>query len=426
MFIAHFDAVVSYYLCLNPDVPATESGCPAEDTVFIKTVTVKGLSKKVKVSALDVTFDVWKGIAKSIEGDFTGCYHKVTGDGDGSLSDCAWAATWLPLGGPLGKITEAIRSVDAAMRSGKGVEDALKALKALDVDAKTLAEIERQAKVYEEARTACSVNSFPGSTEVLLANGGHKALRDVRVGDLLLATDPATGRAQGEPVTRTFHHVTEDLVDVALTDGGHLTSTPGHRFFVIGRGWILVSDLRRGDGLRSPDGAVRTVAALLDREQLRPRAVYDLTVSGLHTFYAVAGASPVLVHNCDDLVADAQRFPGLAHSLDEHTAGYVSRARAVELATGKSSLKNGVFVDLQTAQQVVDYALAGKAQEIANWLRGNQQQKVLTGSFGAKNSLGYVAHADGTFTDAGNAYRIILKRAPGHRFGYYVYTAFPV
>ncbi|MEU8690466.1 hypothetical protein [Streptomyces sp. NPDC048665] len=54
------------------------------------------------------------------------------------------------------------------------------------------------------------------------------------------------------------------------------------------------------------------MAALLDQRQAAPRTVYDLTVSGLHTFYAVAGSSPVLVHNCNNLVADAGEFPGQA------------------------------------------------------------------------------------------------------------------
>jgi hypothetical protein len=58
VYIAHFDAVVSCYLCLNPDVPATESGCPAEDLVVLKTVTIKGQSKRVKIAALDATLDL--------------------------------------------------------------------------------------------------------------------------------------------------------------------------------------------------------------------------------------------------------------------------------------------------------------------------------------------------------------------------------
>ncbi|WP_241741219.1 RICIN domain-containing protein [Streptomyces sp. L2] len=436
VFIAHFDAVVSYYLCLNPDVPATESGCPAENTVFLKTVTVKGLSKKVKVSALDVTFDVWKGIAKSIEGDFTGCYHKVTGDGDGSLSDCAWAATWLPLGGPLGKITEAIRSVDAAMRSGKGVEDALKALKALDVDAKTLADIEHQAEVYEEARTACSVNSFPGTTQVVLANGSRKTLRDVRIGDLLLAIDPATGRAQGEPVTRTFHHTTVDLVDIVLTGGGHLTSTPGHRFYVTDHGWTLASDLRRGDALPGPDGTVRTVAALYDRHEAAPRTVYDLTVSELHTFYAVAGSSPVLVHNCDNLALDETQFRD-AHTLAEHVRPNEQEAKALAARKTRESGRptaNSVWLDEATAQKVLDFALEKNASRISTWMRrqGGSVELKLSGTFGSEGtSLGKVYWGDRPTVDAGNGFFLKLVKAPRrdgmpkHPRGYYVQTFYP-
>ncbi|MFD8814311.1 polymorphic toxin-type HINT domain-containing protein, partial [Streptomyces sp. NPDC059627] len=429
VYKVHFDAVVSYYLCDNPEVPATEAGCPAEDTIFLKTMTFKDLTKTVKVSAWDVTKDVWKGIYKSLIGDFTGCYHKATGSGDGSYGDCAWAATWLPLGGPIAKITEAIRAVDAAMRTGEGVRDALKALKALDVDAQTLADIERSVDVYEEARTACPVNSFPGTTEVVLADGSRKAIRDVRYGDLLLATDPATGRTLGEPVTDTFSHSARVLLDIALADGGHLTSTPGHRFYVDGRGWTLASDLRADDSLRAPDGSLRTVAAVLDRNDAAPRSVYDLTVSGLHTFYVVAGTTPVLVHNCNNLVADAREFSGLAHTLDEHTAGtavgYVtSEDMAKRLAVSKGG-PNGVFKDLATAQAVVDHALTSKAAEIQKWLRGSAREKPLTGTFGA-DSLGYVAKTDDTVSAAGNGYKVVLKRAKGHKNGFYVYTAFPV
>jgi hypothetical protein len=104
-----------------------------------------------------------------------------------------------------------------------------------------------------------------------------------------------------------------------------------------------------------------------------------------------------------------------------------SQAEAFALAASKNS-PNGVFTDLQTAQQVVDYAIADKAGEITKWLRNKkQQEKVWEGTFGARNSLGWVAHPDGkTITQAGNRYRIMLKRAPGHKRGYYVYTAFPL
>ncbi|WP_406216663.1 ricin-type beta-trefoil lectin domain protein [Streptomyces canus] len=427
VFEVHFDATVSYYFCDNPDVPATESGCPAEDTFFLTTKPFKDLKKKVTISSWEATKDLWKGIFDSIIGDFTGCYHKMTSaDDGGSYGDCAWAATWLPLGGPIARVTEAIRAVDAAMRTGIGVADALKALRTLDVDARTLNEIERSARVYEDLRTACPVNSFPGGTEVVLADGGRKAIRDVRDGDLLLATDPATGWTMGEPVTRTFSHPTQDLLDITLAGGGSLTSTPGHRFHVVGRGWTLASDLRAGDRLRTTDGTSHTVASVADKDMVAPRTVYDLTVSGLHTFYAVAGNTPVLVHNCNNLVADANEFRGVAHVLDEHTAGvgagFVSEERAFELAAEKGV--NGVFKDLATAQAVVEDCLKSKAGEIQTWLRGKSREKTLTGKFGA-DSLGYVAKADRSTAPAGNAYTIIIKRMKGHKNGFYVHTAYP-
>ncbi|WP_241757287.1 RICIN domain-containing protein [Streptomyces sp. WAC00263] len=431
VYKVHFDAVVSYYLCTNPDVPATEAGCPAEDTVFLKTLPFTNLTKTVKVSAWDMTKDIWKGIYESIIGDFTGCYHKFNGDGEGSYGDCAWAATWLPLGGPIAKIADGIRAVDAAMRTGVGVSDAMKALRVLDVDARTLAEIERSANVYEEARTACRANSFPGGTKVVLADGSRKAIRDVRFGDLLLATDPVTGRTQGEPVTRTFHHTTVDLVDVALADGGRLTSTPGHRFFVTGRGWTLASDLHAGDSLRSPDGTLRTVSAALDRNDSTPRTVYDLTVSGLHTFYAVAGSSPVLIHNCNDIVFDEEKFPGQAHTLDEHVRP--EKEEAVDLARAKtekfgSDTPNSVWVNQETAQKIVDFALKDKAGKITKWLRERKSNELTwRGTFGPKDSsLGTVYYANGTEKAAGNGFTIKIVRAPDkHKYGYYVQTCFP-
>ncbi|MEU6067662.1 MULTISPECIES: hypothetical protein [Streptomyces] len=81
----------------------------------------------------------------------------------------------------------------------------------------------------------------------------------------------------------------------------------------------------------------------------------------------------VLVHNCNDLAADAQKFPGQAHTLDEHGAGNVTPQRAKELAEAKTEklgyvVPNSLFIDEQTVQQVVDYALANNANRIRKWL----------------------------------------------------------
>ncbi|MGW3851296.1 polymorphic toxin-type HINT domain-containing protein [Streptomyces fagopyri] len=87
-------------------------------------------------------------------------------------------------------------------------------------------------------------------------------------------------------------------MDITVADGGKLASTASHKFHVVDRGWTPVSDLHVGDRLRTPDGSAHPVTALLDRSGLTPRTVYDLTVDDLHTFFVLAGATPILVHNC--------------------------------------------------------------------------------------------------------------------------------
>jgi len=430
-----YKAVLDLYLCSAQGIDPQKLMCPTEATTYIGEVKTDELSQEV---THNITIAEWQDGVDPIDilfGSWISCAEKFSsGFESGSWTGCAWASldvASLFAGKIIRPIAEALRAVDAAFVTGIGVRDAFKALKTLEgVDAAAIAAIEREVSIYEEVRTACSVNSFPGTTEVVMADGSRKALRDVRTGDLLLASDPETERTQGEPVTRTFQHGATDLVDVTLTDGGRLTSTPGHRFFVTRRGWTLASGVRPGDVLPTPDG-VRTVAALADRHEASPRTVYDLTVSGLHTFYAVAGDSPVLVHNCNDLVFDGKKFAGLAHTLDEHTEGVVSIQRAVELAIEKTrkyghTTPNSLFIDQQTAQQVVDYALANHANKIKHWLTKTRNPDLdWEDFFGARNSLGKVYYPDGNVKVAGNGYYIKLVRAKGHKAGFYVQTCYP-
>ncbi|MEU1598065.1 RNase A-like domain-containing protein [Streptomyces sp. NPDC005708] len=87
---------------------------------------------------------------------------------------------------------------------------------------------------------------------------------------------------------------------------------------------------------------------------------------------------------------------------------------------------NSLFVDQQTAQQVVDYALANNANRIKTWLSKTRDPDLdFEGFFGAKNSLGKVYYPDGSMKVAGNGYYIKLVRAKGHKAGFYVQTCYP-
>ncbi|MCX3063565.1 RNase A-like domain-containing protein, partial [Streptomyces beihaiensis] len=442
----HFRVDLDIYLCTAQDVPATQAGCPMSDTYFLGTTPGKEIQSKTVTRTLTMV-EFNKGIdpVKILLGDFIECGKKiaslVSDTSGGTWGDCAWAAFdigSIVFGGKVAKaVADALKAVDASLRTGIGVKDALQALKAIDgVNPATVAEAEKTVDAYEEATTACSTNSFPGSTRVLLANGTRRAIRDVHIGDLLMAGDPTTGRLRGEQVTRDFRHQTVVLEDITLARGGRLTSTPGHRVFVMGRGWTLASALHKGDRLRTPTGSFRTVAAVRQHREQAPRTVYDLTVSGLHTFYAFAGVSPVLVHNCDNLELDEKQFPD-AHTLEEHVRPDEQKAKALSARKTREQGRptpNSVWTDQETAQKVLDAVLKDKASQISTWMTRKPNETVLElkGYYGPKGtSLGKVYWADKPTEAAGNGFLLKLVKAPRkpgmpkHPKGFYVQTFFP-
>lgn len=182
------------------------------------------------------------------------------------------------------------------MRSGVGIADALKALDTAQLDARAVAELENEAKTAEETLASCATNSFPSDTQVLMADGSHKAISGVKAGDYVLATS-TNGGVRAEPVTAAFSHPTRRLIDIALKGGGNVSTTAWHSFYVPERGWTFAVDLHSGDSPRAADGSTHQVAGLTDRGDLESQSVYDLTVDDLHTFYVLAGSTPVLVHN---------------------------------------------------------------------------------------------------------------------------------
>ncbi|WP_269785657.1 polymorphic toxin-type HINT domain-containing protein [Streptomyces buecherae] len=82
---------------------------------------------------------------------------------------------------------------------------------------------------------------------------------------------------------------------------GSLIATATHPFWVEDTdSWADAGDLKAGMSLRTPDGTTVKVASIRHFSELQ--RTHDLTVSGVHTYYVVAGGAPVLVHNsnCPD------------------------------------------------------------------------------------------------------------------------------
>ncbi|MEV6877770.1 polymorphic toxin-type HINT domain-containing protein [Amycolatopsis sp. NPDC051128] len=150
--------------------------------------------------------------------------------------------------------------------------------------------------VYQWLKNPCGPNSFTPDTPVLLADGSVKAIKAIRLGDVVLATNPVTGQTAGRPVTQLIPGSGEkNLVDVTVTGGGTVTATEGHPFWVDGNVWREAKDLGVGDKLRQPDGHWVTVTAT--HHWTAQQDVNNLTVDDIHTFYVLVGGIPVLVHN---------------------------------------------------------------------------------------------------------------------------------
>ncbi|MEV7446351.1 polymorphic toxin-type HINT domain-containing protein [Streptomyces sp. NPDC091204] len=150
-------------------------------------------------------------------------------------------------------------------------------------------------------------NSFPTGTKVQMADGTTKAIEDIRVGDTVMATDPQTGETRPKQVTATITTPDDkDFTDLTLTDDANprgppatLTSTFHHPYWSeTRRQWTDAGDLTPGEQLRQPNGTTLTVQSTRNY----PYAVttYNLTVDDFRTYYVLAGATPVLVHNCNE------------------------------------------------------------------------------------------------------------------------------
>lgn len=156
-----------------------------------------------------------------------------------------------------------------------------------------------KSRPQTETDNGCQKNSFDADTPVLMADGSEKPIEQVLVGDEVRAAEP---NADTEVVrTVSAVHVTDedkDFVEVTVEtpDGPKgITSTAGHRFYdTTTQTWTTADELKVGDELQSPDGRVRIVAV---RAYTASARTYNLTVDGVHTYFVLAGHTPVLVHN---------------------------------------------------------------------------------------------------------------------------------
>jgi RHS repeat-associated protein len=144
-----------------------------------------------------------------------------------------------------------------------------------------------------------SCHSFEPNTSVLLADNTARPIGQIKIGDKVVATDPATGKTTAKPVVLLHVHRDVKLADVIVsTPEGVQTLhvTQNHPFYDRTRhAWVNAAALSAGDQLYTDGGT--PVAVVVVATYVGSQIMNDLTVADIHTYYVVAGTTPVLVHN---------------------------------------------------------------------------------------------------------------------------------
>jgi RHS repeat-associated protein len=230
---------------------------------------------------------------------------------EGSVSGCAWTVLNFTPG--------------RVLKLFKFAKDAKHADEAADVGGK-----------------ACS---FTAETEVLMADGSRKPISSLKVGDKVLATDPETGETSARTVTAVWVH--EDSVVAFDIDGTLITTTEDHPFWnETDQRWERAEEFDPGDRVRTADGRSVPVHGL--RPATRHDATsYNLTVAGPHTYYVLAGDTPVLVHNQGGPDSPDKGAAGVQRLIqDLLSKGYVIRGTEISMTAA-----NGVNVRLDVVAE---------------------------------------------------------------------------
>ena len=153
----------------------------------------------------------------------------------------------------------------------------------------------------DQVRSGGSKCSFSPDTPVLLAQGRTKPIGKVKKGDEVESADPTTGKHKGpREVQAVWINHDKDLLDVTVegADGKAATlhTTSNHPFWDdTTHTWVPAGKLKPGDALNTATDTHATVLGTHATPGTADR--WNLTVQQLHTYYVLAGGTPILVHN---------------------------------------------------------------------------------------------------------------------------------
>ncbi|WP_239551401.1 polymorphic toxin-type HINT domain-containing protein, partial [Paenibacillus elgii] len=186
----------------------------------------------------------------------------------------------------------------------------------------------KSARTKASANISAECNCFTAGTKVL-TDEGEKPIEDIEVGDKVLSKDDETGEVAYKEVTATFNHETDEIYKIHVGDQV-IESTFNHPFWVEGKGWTFVKDLKVGDLLvRSEGNTLKIESIELEHKQV---TVYNMTVDEFHTYFVSDLGIWVHNSNCNFSKWNKGSFDDIESSAEYHFKKHGKEVGAEDLA----------------------------------------------------------------------------------------------
>jgi RHS repeat-associated protein len=133
-----------------------------------------------------------------------------------------------------------------------------------------------------KTKKCIDIGCFAAGTPVLTPDG-HKAIEDLKRGDVVLA------RSEDDPSAPVQARIVEEVFRrsapvMTITIGGQqIRLTEEHPFYTLGRGWVKAHELRAGDWVHGEGGEWLPIGKVEPVGD--PEVVYNMCVAGAHTFF---------------------------------------------------------------------------------------------------------------------------------------------
>ncbi|MEQ1676221.1 MAG: polymorphic toxin-type HINT domain-containing protein [Chitinophagaceae bacterium] len=128
---------------------------------------------------------------------------------------------------------------------------------------------------------------------LLYAQNGLTPIENIKIGNIVYSYNLEKDKLELSKVVNVLSRQTEGIFEI--TAGSEIINvTAEHPFYVVGKGWTKVKELKAGDVLKSSDGK-STVGVSGIRALSKAVTVYNIEVDGNHNYFVTG--STILVHN---------------------------------------------------------------------------------------------------------------------------------